>query len=199
MDQPETKPETIPTNGKIKKLTPKQQRFVEEYCTDWNATQSAIRSGYSPDTARQIGHALLMNIDMQQAIDAHKAALTEKCLVSNEYIIGLLRDVAETGAQKISVKGQDDGVKRMLDPASVAKSAELMGKHAGTWEADNAQKDHGVQVLIQQYAGNASDVGQLGPPSGGVQVHSDEQTRCIEGNQDVLEGQTIPTDEADDQ
>ena len=37
------------------KLTPKQQRFIDEYLIDLNATQAAIRAGYSPRTARQIG------------------------------------------------------------------------------------------------------------------------------------------------
>ena len=42
-------------------LTPKQRRFVEEYLLDLNATQGAIRAGYSPDTARSIGCKTLQN------------------------------------------------------------------------------------------------------------------------------------------
>ncbi|WBO86077.1 terminase small subunit [Hymenobacter yonginensis] len=38
-----------------KKLTAKQQRFVEEYCVDWNCTQAAIRAGYSEESAYSIG------------------------------------------------------------------------------------------------------------------------------------------------
>ncbi len=38
-----------------KNLTPKQLRFIDEYLIDLNATQAAIRAGYSPRTARQIG------------------------------------------------------------------------------------------------------------------------------------------------
>ena len=37
------------------KLTPKQQQFVREYLIDFNATQAAIRAGYSPKTAQVIG------------------------------------------------------------------------------------------------------------------------------------------------
>ena len=36
-------------------MTKKQKRFIEEYLIDLNATQAAIRAGYSPDTAQQMG------------------------------------------------------------------------------------------------------------------------------------------------
>ena len=42
--------------GQQEKLTPKQARFVEEYLVDLNATQAAIRAGYSESTARAIGY-----------------------------------------------------------------------------------------------------------------------------------------------
>lgn len=53
-------------------LSPKQQRFVEEYMVDLNATQAAIRAGYSPKTAAEQGARLLKNVKTQAAI--HKAA-----------------------------------------------------------------------------------------------------------------------------
>ena len=49
-------------------MTPKQQRFVEEYLVDLNATQAAIRSGYSPRTAKAIGHENLTKPDVSTAI-----------------------------------------------------------------------------------------------------------------------------------
>ncbi|MDP0070209.1 terminase small subunit, partial [Glaesserella parasuis] len=49
------------------KLTDKQQRFVEEYLIDLNATQAAIRAGYSADTARQIGAENLSKLVIQEA------------------------------------------------------------------------------------------------------------------------------------
>jgi phage terminase small subunit len=49
-------------------LTPKQQRFVSEYLIDLNATQAAIRAGYSPKTANQQGSRLLVNVGVAEAI-----------------------------------------------------------------------------------------------------------------------------------
>ena len=51
-----------------KKLTPKQQRFVEEYLVDCNATQAAIRAGYSEKTAKAIGSENLTKPDVAAAI-----------------------------------------------------------------------------------------------------------------------------------
>lgn len=59
-----------------KQLTDKQQRFVEEYCVDFNATQASIRAGYSERTARQIGSENLSKPDISQAIEARLDALS---------------------------------------------------------------------------------------------------------------------------
>ena len=58
----------------MRDLTPKQARFVEEYLIDLNATQAAIRAGYSEKTARAMGHENLTKPDIEEAIaDALKA------------------------------------------------------------------------------------------------------------------------------
>lgn len=51
-------------------MTPKQERFCAEYLVDLNATQAAIRAGYSPHTAKQQGSLLLTKIDVKQALAA---------------------------------------------------------------------------------------------------------------------------------
>ena len=48
----------------MSKLTEKQKKFVDEYLIDLNATQAAIRAGYSEKTARSIGQRLLTNVDI---------------------------------------------------------------------------------------------------------------------------------------
>ena len=51
-------------------MTNRQARFVSEYLFDLNATQAAIRAGYSTRTAYSIGQRLLKNVEIQQAIQA---------------------------------------------------------------------------------------------------------------------------------
>lgn len=50
-------------------LTPKQERFCVEYLVDCNATQAAIRAGYSAKTARSQGQRMLTNVDIKSKID----------------------------------------------------------------------------------------------------------------------------------
>jgi phage terminase small subunit len=55
-------------------MTNKQTAFVIEYVRDWNATQAAIRAGYSPRTANRAGHRLLTKVDIQAAIGESQTA-----------------------------------------------------------------------------------------------------------------------------
>ena len=56
--------------GDVARLTDKQKRFVEEYLVDLNATQAAIRAGYSAKNADKIGHELLGKTRVSEAIHA---------------------------------------------------------------------------------------------------------------------------------
>lgn len=76
-------------------LTPKQQRFVENYLIDLNATQAAIRAGYSERTANQQGPRLLENVDVRNAIDAAKIKRSDKLEVDAEWTLQRLVDEAE--------------------------------------------------------------------------------------------------------
>ena len=53
-------------------MTDKQAKFIAEYSKDFNATQAAIRAGYSPKTAYSIGQRLLKNVEVQQAMNEHR-------------------------------------------------------------------------------------------------------------------------------
>ena len=59
-------------------LNPKQKRFVAEYLVDLNATQAAIRAGYSKKTARSQGQRLLTHVDICTAIEAGKHEAQER-------------------------------------------------------------------------------------------------------------------------
>ena len=59
-------------------LTPKQQAFAREYCLDKNATQAAIRAGYSAKTAASQGERLLRNVEIRAEVERTLAASAEK-------------------------------------------------------------------------------------------------------------------------
>jgi phage terminase small subunit len=58
-------------------MTDKMKMFVKEYIKDWNATQAAIRSGYSKKTAKQIGEQNLSKVDIKKAIDKEKQRISK--------------------------------------------------------------------------------------------------------------------------
>lgn len=77
-------------------LTPKQRRFIEEYLLDMNATQAAIRAGFSTRTAKEQGAQLLCKPHVRKAIDASKVKRSDKLDVDAEFV--LLRLVEEVNA-----------------------------------------------------------------------------------------------------
>lgn len=76
-------------------LTPKQERFVEQYIVDLNATQAAIRAGYSPHTARQQGDRLLTNVDVSAAVAAKQAKRSEATGITAAWALERLKREAE--------------------------------------------------------------------------------------------------------
>ncbi|WP_417733110.1 terminase small subunit [Rosistilla oblonga] len=80
------------------KLTPKQQRFVEEYLVDLNVTQAAIRAGYSEKTAYAIGHKLLKNAEIQEATKEAINKRSERTGVTQDRV---LAELAKIGFQDI--------------------------------------------------------------------------------------------------
>ena len=79
-------------------LEPRQQRFVDEYLVDLNATQAAIRAGYSKKTAQPASSRLLSHVIIADAIAARRAKLSEKFEVTRDQ---MLREYAKIGFSDI--------------------------------------------------------------------------------------------------
>jgi phage terminase small subunit len=114
-------------------LTPKQQRFVDEYLTDLNATQAAIRAGYSERTASAIGSENLTKPEVAAAIAAKRDAHSEALGITREYVLGRIRDNLERSMQAEEIvdrEGEGTGVYR-YEGGVANRAAELLGKHLG--------------------------------------------------------------------
>jgi phage terminase small subunit len=75
-------------------LSAKQLRFVEEYLLDLNATQAAIRAGYSERTAHSQGPRLLENVGIVSAIEEAKAKRSERTKIDADWLLRRLADEA---------------------------------------------------------------------------------------------------------
>ena len=83
------------------KLTPKQLCFVDEYLVDLNATQAAIRAGYSKKTANEQGARLLAKASVQQAIAERIKARSERVQITQDTVLNELAKIALFDPRKL--------------------------------------------------------------------------------------------------
>jgi len=88
-------------------LTPKQCRFIDEYLTDLNATQAAIRAGYSAKTAASMASVLLIRPHIVAAVQQRQKALQGRVEVCQETVIEELRRVAFSDLREYMSWGPD--------------------------------------------------------------------------------------------
>lgn len=136
-------------------MTDKQKRFCEEYLKDCNLTQAAIRSGYSPRSARQQGQRMMSNVAVKQYIDEQLQKMQKKTIASAEEVIEYLTSVmrGESVSTELVVEGIGDGcseAKQMEKTPSEKdklKAAELLGKRYGLF-TDKTQIEGVIPVVI---------------------------------------------------
>ncbi len=87
-------------------LNEKQQRFVEEYLVDLNATQAAIRAGYSEKTARSQGQRMLTNVGIQKCLSDAQAARSARTMVTQDRVV---QEIARLGLSDIRKLFDDAG------------------------------------------------------------------------------------------
>lgn len=90
-----------PVSAKLAKLEPRQQRFVEEYMVDMNATQAAIRAGYSADTAQEQSSRLLSNVMVQAGISAARKVQQERTAITADTVLMEIANVALADAREL--------------------------------------------------------------------------------------------------
>lgn len=154
-------------------LTPKQQRFVGEYLVDLNATQAAIRAGYSAKTAGEQASKLLMKLDVQQAVAAARGVQQERTQITADRV---LREIARLAlSDPRGIVDEDGRLKRLheIDDATAATVAayevdsegsikykfwdknsalEKLAKHLGLYERDNQQRTDPLASLLHTIA-----------------------------------------------
>ena len=155
-------------------MTGKQNRFVEEYLIDLNATQAAIRAGYSPKTANEQGARLLANASIRAAVDKAEAERSRRTGINQDRVIreiaklAFLNPVDVIDMDEATVKGEahrddtaciasvkvktiptDDGAitEREVKTYDKLKALELLGKHLGMF-TDKLKMEGVVPVVI---------------------------------------------------
>ena len=114
-------------------MNAKQTRFVEEYLIDLNATQSAIRAGYSKKTSYSIGQENLKKPEIKEAIEKAQAELSRKTEINVQWVIDRLVENHNKAIQAEAVldsEGNPTGEYNYQGNV-VNKALELLGRHFG--------------------------------------------------------------------
>lgn len=147
-----------------KKLTAKQQRFCDEYLIDLNATQAAIRAGYSQKTAKQIGQENLTKPDIKEYIEKRMAE-KEAALIADQtevmrYLTSVLR--GQSVSEVVVVEGVGEGcseartMQKAPDEKERLKAAELLGK-AHMMFTDKVQQEVDMDLNITVDYGDGAE------------------------------------------
>ena len=128
------------------KLNARQRRFADEYLIDLNATQAAIRAGYSEKTARSQGQRLLTNADIQSAIQNGQESAQGRAQRTMDDVLADLRSVAKDAMQALPDR---DGNLVMVNHNAAIKAIELEGKHYGGFvsKQDISNSDGSLQPI----------------------------------------------------
>lgn len=141
------------------KMTAKMQRFCDEYLIDLNATQAAIRAGYSEKTARTIAAENLTKPDIQAYISERMAEKDAQLIADQDEVLKYLTKVlrGQSQSEVIVVEGCGDGcseartMQKAPDEKERLKAAELLGKRYGLYtEKVEADVETELTVTIKR-------------------------------------------------
>lgn len=160
-------------------LNAKQRAFVAQYLIDKNATQAAIRAGYSEKTARSIGSELLTKPDIQDAVEKGLKRIDERANVTAERV---RQELATLGYANLLdyieirvVKGKQDLYLKPLvelPPGASAAISELIQEKDGRIRVKLHSKTHALELLGRNKKMFTDKHELSGPGDGPIQVKS---------------------------
>lgn len=117
------------------KLTPKQETFCLEYLVDLNATQAAIRAGYSEKSAKRIAVQLLTKSHLTARIQSLRSERQKRVAVTSDYVLTTIIETIEQCKKPIPKFDREGNVigESLIDAQAVLKGSELLGKHLAMW------------------------------------------------------------------
>ena len=146
----------------MEKMTDKQKRFCDEYLIDLNATQAAIRAGYSEKSARAIANENLTKPYIKAYIDERMAEKEDELIADQNEVLKYLTSVlrGNTQSEIVVVEGTGDGcsearaMQKAPDEKERLKAAELLGKRYGLY-TDKVDQQIDVDLNISIDYGDA--------------------------------------------
>lgn len=122
----------------MEKMRPRQKRFCDEYLIDLNATQAAIRAGYSEKTAGVTAAENLRKPNIKAYID-QRMAEKESALIADQnevlkYLTAVMRGESESSVLARQEDGSEEVIEKPPDEKERLRAAELLGKRYGLYK-----------------------------------------------------------------
>jgi len=127
-------------------LNAKQERFVEEYLVDLNATQAAIRAGYSEKTAYSMGQRLLKHVEVEKMLAEAQAKRSERVQVDADWV--LTRLAAEATADLADILDDAGAIKPVSDWPVIWRQGLVAGFEVQENEVDGVKMGQTVKVKL---------------------------------------------------
>lgn len=140
-------------------MTPKQERFVQEYLVDLNATAAARRAGYSDKTADRIGPELLGKTCVAEAIQVAQVERAAQAKVDAQWVLDRLVANHDRAMQAVEVLDREGNATGVYQYSGVVanKALELIGKHLGMFvekrQHEHTGKDGGPIQATHEHSG----------------------------------------------
>ncbi|PND34542.1 terminase small subunit [Achromobacter pulmonis] len=183
-------------------LTDKQRRFVDEYLVDLNATQAAIRAGYSQKTAGQIGEQNLKKLEISRAVQEAQAARSKRTEITQDMVLRELAKIGFSDIRKIvrwgktelrvTDAGDDDGEVTEAYHGLALVGADDIDDDTAAAISEISEGREGLKVKLHDKKGALVDIGRhlgmfkdriehSGPNGGPIRIAdmTDEQLAAI--------------------
>nr|DAR73100.1 MAG TPA: Terminase small subunit [Caudoviricetes sp.] len=135
-------------------LTLKQKKFADEYIVSGNATESAIKAGYSKKTANRIGSENLSKLDIKNYIDERLKEIESEKIADQQEVLKYLSAVmrGEMTEQTLKSVGESGQVITEIDVGAKdrIKAAELLGKRYRLWTDKSEVEVTGAVVFTNE-------------------------------------------------
>ena len=162
-------------SDKLKKLTPKEEAFCQEYLVTLNGTQSAIKVGYAKNSARVTASKMLTKANIQARLVTLTEKRNERTQIKQDDVLTLLRDIATADVTetmeltfeqikqlpkplRLCIASHKKTVTKELSGAEKVtyeikfidkmRAIDMINKHIGLYKEDNTQK--GVNIVVKR-------------------------------------------------
>jgi phage terminase small subunit len=159
-------------------VTPKQERFVEEYLIDLNATQAAIRAGYKPKRAYSTGNENLKKPEIQEAITKAQVKRSQRTEITADRVLRELARIAFVDLRRVFKWGPDGVALRPSDEltedeaAIVAEVSETTTESGGSIKVKRFDKLKALELLMKHLGLLVDRTEVTGKDGGAIEVKS---------------------------